>query len=393
MGFRNGEDGEPWTWVMGEHPKDKTIDQMLEEEAQRQAMNLAEHEAEATLRKLQEQEELANKLESQCFNENDTKKVVEQLWKQNISSAPVGDFKNVSSQPEPKASKPGYTKHQQQQQQPAEPKAPLRTKVNSNMMASINSVKEKRSSEIFASLQFQRQQSIDEAEQQGQTINSQWLEQEKKSKQEEEKQRLIAKKAREDHRRTMRKLKTESQIIGTFTIGLRFAAVDKPTPGASKSTKARPPRPSSKEEVMKWFRETELPKGSGLDPRTKQLADYFHGMISREHAESMLRSRSTGSFVIRLSDKVWGYGLSYKGEGANIKHYLIDVTDVGYQFFGTNQIVHKSLADFVTHYQNNSMCLVERELLTHPCPHGKQQRKDCEALVKVDSPGGEVSYL
>jgi len=43
--------------------------------------------------------------------------------KQNISSAPVGDFKNVSSQPEPKASKPGYTKHQQQQQQPAEPKA------------------------------------------------------------------------------------------------------------------------------------------------------------------------------------------------------------------------------------------------------------------------------
>lgn len=50
VGFRNGEDGEPWTWVMGEHPKDKTIDQMLEEEAQRQAMNLAEHEAEATLR-------------------------------------------------------------------------------------------------------------------------------------------------------------------------------------------------------------------------------------------------------------------------------------------------------------------------------------------------------
>jgi len=49
----------------------------------------------------------------------------------------------------------------------------------------------------------------------------------------------------------------------------------------SKSTKARPPRPSSKEEVMKWFRETELPKGSGLDPRTKQLADYFHGIIKR----------------------------------------------------------------------------------------------------------------
>lgn len=31
-------------------------------------------------RKLQEQEGLAHKLESQCFNENDTKKVVEQLW-------------------------------------------------------------------------------------------------------------------------------------------------------------------------------------------------------------------------------------------------------------------------------------------------------------------------
>lgn len=44
-------------------------------------------------------------------------------------------------------------------------------------------------------------------------------------------------------------------------------------------TKGRPPRPSNKEDVLKWFRETELPKGSGLDPRTKQLADYFHGIM------------------------------------------------------------------------------------------------------------------
>ena len=43
--FILGADGEPWTWVMGEHSNDKTVDQLLEEDAKKKAAEQAEKEA------------------------------------------------------------------------------------------------------------------------------------------------------------------------------------------------------------------------------------------------------------------------------------------------------------------------------------------------------------
>lgn len=42
VNFLTGNDGEPWVWVMGEHPDDKTIDQILEKEAREEARKLVE---------------------------------------------------------------------------------------------------------------------------------------------------------------------------------------------------------------------------------------------------------------------------------------------------------------------------------------------------------------
>lgn len=38
--------GNPWTWIMGEHKDDKTIEQIIEEEAREAARIQAEHETE-----------------------------------------------------------------------------------------------------------------------------------------------------------------------------------------------------------------------------------------------------------------------------------------------------------------------------------------------------------
>lgn len=43
--FLHGEDGEPWVWVMGEHPDDMPIDQILEIETRETARQQAEREA------------------------------------------------------------------------------------------------------------------------------------------------------------------------------------------------------------------------------------------------------------------------------------------------------------------------------------------------------------
>jgi len=44
--FLEDREGQPWTWVMGEHPDDKSVEQILQEEVQEIARQQAELEAE-----------------------------------------------------------------------------------------------------------------------------------------------------------------------------------------------------------------------------------------------------------------------------------------------------------------------------------------------------------
>lgn len=46
IGFLQGSDGNEWVWVMGEHKDDKTVEQILKDEALEKARILAEKEAE-----------------------------------------------------------------------------------------------------------------------------------------------------------------------------------------------------------------------------------------------------------------------------------------------------------------------------------------------------------
>lgn len=68
--FLMGEDDEPWVWVMGEHPNDKTIEQILDAEAQEKARELAVIEAKE-LRKSVEAEMLCEIIE--CEEQNQKK--------------------------------------------------------------------------------------------------------------------------------------------------------------------------------------------------------------------------------------------------------------------------------------------------------------------------------
>lgn len=55
VSFREGSDGEPWVWVMGEHKDDKSIEEILRKEAIEKARQLAEKETEGLRKQMEAQ--------------------------------------------------------------------------------------------------------------------------------------------------------------------------------------------------------------------------------------------------------------------------------------------------------------------------------------------------
>jgi SH2 domain-containing protein 4A len=75
------------------------------------------------------------------------------------------------------------------------------------------------------------------------------------------------------------------------------------------------------------------------------------GLITRQEAEQLLADCQPGTFLVRLSDRVWGYAVSYKGLQGGYKHYLIDAAGPQYHFFGDNQLPFNSLAELIAAYK------------------------------------------
>lgn len=68
-------------------------------------------------------------------------------------------------------------------------------------------------------------------------------------------------------------------------------------------------------------------------------------------AEELLVDKPAGSFLVRVSERIWGYTISYVVKDAVTKHFLVEKLADGYQFLGTNQIVHQSLYDLVVYHK------------------------------------------
>lgn len=55
---------------------------------------------------------------------------------------------------------------------------------------------------------------------------------------------------------------------------------------------------------------------------------------------------SEGSFLVRVSERIWGYTLSYR-TAVGFKHFLIDASGDHYSFLGVDQNRHATLADLI----------------------------------------------
>uniref|UniRef100_A0A8C2WBM4 SH2 domain-containing protein n=1 Tax=Cyclopterus lumpus TaxID=8103 RepID=A0A8C2WBM4_CYCLU len=103
-----------------------------------------------------------------------------------------------------------------------------------------------------------------------------------------------------------------------------------------------------RELASKWFIETQVPLivHNGLFPT------WFLGFITRKEAEEILREKELGCFLIRLSEKVIGYILSYKGRD-RCRHFVINQSESGQFLVCGDTEGHNSVSDLIEYYTSS----------------------------------------
>lgn len=101
------------------------------------------------------------------------------------------------------------------------------------------------------------------------------------------------------------------------------------------------------------------------DPKTKCSS---LGKIGRESASRVLENEPIGSYLVRLSPKLWGYTVSVKSRSHNVvvsvlqiltnaavfegsRHFLVDAGSGQYSFLGPKQQRFKTLSALLEYYK------------------------------------------
>lgn len=373
INWKLGNDGDIWVWVMGEHRNDIPYEVLLEEARQKEARRLAEEELKAQRaqqeeeeRRLQKEEEAKQKKLRE--EEERLAKVKQELELKRRKAEEAAIYASLK---EARLAKQQEEKLEKERKEAERREEELREKERALLAARLkrseeNRKREKelekrlteRSEDLYMSVSQVRAEQVKMVEKEKEKVEQIWQVQLRKIKLADKNRAMIAKRAREE----VRKSKTLSQDMDALTL----EDLLKKNAQLNKSGNTTNKKRASREDVISWYKSVELPKGSGLKKGTKIPEKWFHGCINRTQAAELLNGKSTGSFLIRLSEKVLGYALSFK-DSERVKHFLIDASEETYHFFGTDQINHKSLSDLVKFHKERPITFSGQEILTDAC--------------------------
>ncbi|NWU71848.1 SH24A protein, partial [Pterocles burchelli] len=189
----------------------------------------------------------------------------------------------------------------------------------------------------------------------------------RKSKAADEKRRSLARQARDDYRRLSlqgARRGKQADISRGASGGDRRPLQYPPLPpkpkllppamangrAVRKEGIQRTTSDSTEESIIRWFREEQFPLRAGYQKAADAIAPWFHGILSSKKAEELLDKTVPGSFLVRVSEKIKGYVLSYRSV-ERCKHFLIDASGDSYSFLGVDQLQHSTLADLVDYHR------------------------------------------
>ncbi|XP_054421901.1 SH2 domain-containing protein 4A isoform X2 [Pteronotus mesoamericanus] len=341
--WKLGADKEVWVWVMGEHHLDKPYDVLCNEIL-----------AERALKAQQEVEELSKAQSKEFTNSLTTKSHYRDLptpdtWEsQNIcKKVAEGEEPAPDSRPAPPLKEEKTPKKESSKKAPDE---------------EIKQLGEERTKQIYKSWKE----------------DSEWQASLRKSKAADEKRRSLAKQAREDYKRLSQKARSSEGLQSPPSVPQKPKRPPLPPKPKFLNPAEYPRKPfrnqgltrtesgSAQEDIVRWFKEEQLPLRAGYEKTADTIAPWFHGILTLKRANELLSTCKPGSFLVRVSDRIKGYALSYLSEDG-CKHFLIDASTDSYSFLGVDQLQHATLADLVGYHKEEPITSLGKELLLYPC--------------------------
>ncbi|MBN3291991.1 SH24A protein, partial [Polypterus senegalus] len=352
-----GSDSDVWVWVMGEHSKDKPYDQICDEIITERARQQAQKEAEEIRKK--NEEELVKRFSNAHLLE--TQIEVFDTWKKKEEEEKKAAF-------EEQARQAAAADQQRIEQELKKREEEERRKHEEE----LKRLEEERTMEIYTTLK-----EVQENVQKQEKEDPEWQETLRKSKAADERRKSIAKQARDDYKRHSLKAIERGRVaaLSKEYAGGQTAKPSLPLKPAQKNTVSqglgrkggirRTASTSTKESIIKWFKEDQIPRRAGFEKNSDKVAVWFHGIITRQKSEDLLSTKGPGHFLIRVSEKIMGYVLSYHCQ-KSYKHFLIDASET-YSFLGVDQLQHASLVDLVDYHKVEVISMAGKEQLVEPC--------------------------
>ncbi|KAM9381748.1 SH2 domain-containing protein 4A [Phaethornis superciliosus] len=380
--WKLGADNDVWVWVMGEHPSDKSYAAICEEIQAQRAKRLAGEEgkegSETDSSASQSLHPQLGVLNQTDLHGNKTNSAEEEKkdGRKTAAAATTGKSweltKRKTRDVHQMLADCYLRKHGFQQAKGAQRRNSEET-----------TAPQEATPQSHPSSESQRTlQKLDENE-------PEWQESLRKSKAADEKRRSLAQQARDDYRRLSLQgiHRGKQEDISKGATGrdqrpLQYPPLPPkpkllPPPLANgrvvgKEGIQRTVSSSTKESIIKWFKEEQLPLRAGYQKTTDTIAPWFHGILTSKKAEELLTKTVPGSFLVRVSEKMKGYVLSYRSvEGC--KHFLIDASSDSYSFLGVDQLQHSTLADLVDYHKEEPITSLGKELLLYPCGQEDQE--------------------
>uniref|UniRef100_H3AMK5 SH2 domain containing 4A n=1 Tax=Latimeria chalumnae TaxID=7897 RepID=H3AMK5_LATCH len=360
VNWLHGTDDEVWVWVMGEHPLDKPYHQICDEIIAERARQQAQREAEA-LRKAKE-EELTKRFSRTLMLESPYEMIDAPKPKKTEEELEAESRKAVAE--EQKRVQEELKRREEEERKKQEEE--------------IKCLEEQRTQQLYMNLKKDH-----DAVQKVEKEDPEWQESLRKSKAADERRRSVAKQARDDYKRLSLQAVQRgrvAQVTDKFGGGQQKPSVSpKPKipvmpslsltnsdPKNKKTGVKRSMSSSNRESIIQWFKEEQINLGAGCVKNSKEIASWFHGIITREESEELLSRKRPGSFLIRVSEKIKGYVLSYRSE-EGLKHFLIDASGNSYSFLGVDQLQHTTLAELVEYHKEEPITSLGKEQLLYPC--------------------------